>query len=83
MKVRAGVLQSGEAGPDGLTLLHEGQYYTLDHVSSVGWQALVSGGDIEAAVDAVINVFDVGRTQAENDMTAFLEHLVRVGLIEF
>lgn len=54
---------------------------TLNKSGVVIWNTLVANGDVNAAVDAILDRFDgVTREQAEADVQSFLQRLEDAGL---
>ena len=68
--------------PVGETALKFNGMIMLNKVSSVIWQCLEKGTDIESIVTAITDMFDVSESQAQNDIIEFLEGLRKINLIE-
>lgn len=59
------------------------QYYGLDPTGTAMWVALTETGSVEAALDRLLEEFDVDREVLSRDLDALVERLVGRGLIEF
>lgn len=57
-------------------------YFGLDEVGTRVWHGLSDSGTAEAALEAVLQEFDVSREVLERDVATLLEELVSRGLIE-
>lgn len=70
---------------DELVLLDLGseQYFGLDPVARSMWDKLMNGNDIETAVDALLEEYEVDRQQLLNDLSNLLEQLASRKLVEF
>jgi hypothetical protein len=62
--------------------LESGSYFALDDVAADCWSILAGGGSLDAAVDAVVERFDVAPDTARSDVEWFAEQLVREQLLE-
>lgn len=58
------------------------QYYGLDPTGTAMWAALTETGSVEAALDRLLEEFDVDRQVLSRDLDALVERLVGRGLIE-
>ena len=58
------------------------QYYGLDPTGTAMWAALTETGSVDAALDRLVEEFDVDREVLRRDLDALVERLVGRGLIE-
>jgi hypothetical protein len=61
--------------------LERGVYYGLQDVAARIWRSLASGQSIAETVDAVLDEYEVDRTQLEQDLTRLVEELREAGLV--
>ncbi|MEJ5198971.1 MAG: PqqD family protein [Anaerolineae bacterium] len=61
--------------------LASGKYYGFDDVATRMWTLLVAHGAAAPALDALLAEYEVERSQLERDLNAFIERLVRDGLL--
>jgi hypothetical protein len=59
------------------------QYYSLDDVGADMWQALRETGDMRAAVDALLEQYDVERERLTADLREFTAQLEAAGLLAY
>lgn len=57
-------------------------YYGLDPVGARIWQLLQQPTNMSAIRDVIVEEYDVAPEQAESDLRALLEKLLREGLVE-
>lgn len=57
-------------------------YYGLDPVGARIWRLLQRPTSVSAIRDVIVQEYDVTPQQAENDLRALLEKLLREGLVE-
>jgi hypothetical protein len=62
--------------------LEDEQYYGLDEVGTVMWDALTSGVTVEEAARRLVEEFDVEAKVLARDIDVLLEELARRGLVE-
>ena len=55
---------------------------TLNASGAMLWKCLEEGGDKEALVNALTDMYDVSREDAQADVQEFLERLAKVGCLE-
>jgi PqqD family protein of HPr-rel-A system len=69
---------------DGAVLLNAetGRYFGLDEVATHIWSRLVEGANEPQLVDSLVATYDVEPGRARADVTAFLERLNRLGLLQ-
>lgn len=61
--------------------LPRGNYYSLRHTAFALWGQLISGADANNLVDYVSKTYQLGKTDATQDVGAFLDQLLSEGLI--
>ncbi len=61
--------------------LERGEYFGLDAVGATVWEALGQDGSIDRAVDAVVAAFEVSREQADADIRALVDDLLKRGIL--
>lgn len=64
-----------------LVNLASGMYFGLDPVGARFWSLLAKYGSTEAATEAALEEYDVAKEQLEQDVIAFVQTLVRDGLM--
>lgn len=57
-----------------------GNYFALDEVGTVVWQALDEGETLASACERVAKDYEIDRAQVESDVTALAEAIVAKGL---
>jgi hypothetical protein len=72
-------VQDGEAV---VVDLRSNAYFTLSRTATLVWEALSAGQGLPAAVERILSEFDVEPARAHADAEAFLEALLRQGLLE-
>jgi len=67
----------------GMALLDEksGEYWNLNPTGSVVLETLLSGGTVEAAVDALAKEYEVDRASLSSDVAGLVGELCSVGLL--
>lgn len=55
---------------------------TLNASGAMLWKCLEEGGDKEALVNALTDMYDVSREDAQADVQEFLDRLAKVGCLE-
>lgn len=68
--------------PLGEATLNLNGMLTLNESGAMLWQALESGKNADELVEALLNEYEVTRTQAEADVKEFLDKLRQVECIE-
>jgi hypothetical protein len=68
---------------DEAVLLHLGTetYFGLDEIGTRFWRALIERPSVEAAFEALRDLYDVDGDDLQRDLTAFLDELVDHGLL--
>ena len=61
--------------------LASGHYFGLDAVGQLIWESVSEGKCLADAVDAIVAEYEVDRSQAEADVTAFANQLIERGLL--
>ena len=61
--------------------LASGHYFGLDGVGKLIWESISDGQSLADAVDAIVAEYEVDKSQAEADVTAFADQLVERGLL--
>jgi len=61
--------------------LASGHYFGVDGVGKLIWESVSDGKTLAETVDAIVAEFDVEKSQAEADVTAFASQLVERGLL--
>ena len=61
--------------------LASGHYFGLDAVGKLIWESVSDGQSLTDAVDAIVAEYEVDKSQAEADVTAFADQLVERGLL--
>ena len=61
--------------------LASGHYFGVDGVGKLIWESVSDGKTLAETVDAIVDEFDVEKSQAEADVTAFASQLVERGLL--
>jgi hypothetical protein len=56
-------------------------YHGLNASAAAVWTILADGGDLAAAIDGLVERFDVAREAAAGDVAALIERLVARGLL--
>ena len=69
---------------DGAVLLNvqTGRYFGLDEVATHLWKGLVDGASEPELLDSLVAAYDVEPDRARTDLTAFLQRLDRLGLLQ-
>jgi hypothetical protein len=69
-------------GEEGIALkLASGKYYGFDEIATRMWTLLVAGASVPQALDTLSAEYDVAQPQLAHDLDAFIERLVRDGLL--
>ncbi len=58
------------------------RYLGLDDVSSRFWEVLTDGGSMNSAYDSLLAEFEVSPDRLRNDLGAFVQELLRLGLVQ-
>jgi hypothetical protein len=58
------------------------EVYGLENVAADMWRALVAYGDLDAAVEYLLNLYEVEETRLRCDLDALTDELVARGLLE-
>lgn len=74
----AGKVIDGEAIIMNLT---DGSYYSLDGAGALAWEQLQAGRSLEQLVNAVLQAYQVDRSQVEPDVIRLADELVQEGLL--
>ena len=61
--------------------LASGHYFGVDGVGKLIWESVSDGKTLAETVDAIVDEFDVEKSQAEADVSAFASQLVERGLL--
>ena len=61
--------------------LASGHYFGVDGVGKLIWESVSDGKTLAETVDAIVAEFDVEKSQAEADVSAFASQLVERGLL--
>ena len=61
--------------------LASGHYFGVDGVGKLIWESVSDGKTLAETVDAIVDEFDVDKSQAEADVSAFASQLVERGLL--
>ena len=61
--------------------LASGHYFGLDGVGKLIWESVAKGKSLADAVDAIAAEYEVDKTRAEADVTAFANELIERGLL--
>ena len=61
--------------------LASGHYFGVDGVGNLIWESVSDGKTLAETVDALVEEFDVEKSQAEADVSAFASQLVERGLL--
>jgi len=56
-------------------------YYSLNPVGSRMWQMLTESGNLEGAIQQLLQVFSIDETTLRQDVTALIKELVAEGLL--
>lgn len=80
--VSADVLFQEVAGEMVLLDLATEEYFGLDEIGARIWQAIDGGEPFETAMQQILDKFEVGREQLEQDVAALLDQLVQAGLLK-
>jgi hypothetical protein len=69
---------------DEAVLLHLGTetYFGLDEVGARFWRTLIEKPSVEAAFEALRDLYDVDANDLQRDLTAFLDELMDHGLLQ-
>jgi hypothetical protein len=62
--------------------LRSEHYYSLDDVGSRMWQALVEHGDVDSAVTALLEQYEVDEAELRRDLVELVERLAERGLLD-
>lgn len=57
-------------------------YFGLDEVGTGMWRALTTAPTLEAALESLLDEYDVSREQLAGDLEAFVDRLSGAGLVE-
>jgi hypothetical protein len=69
-------------GGEGVLLnLDTERYYVLDDVGMRMWQVLAEGGDVTAALDALLAEYEVDRDALVQDLVRLIGELEEAGLL--
>ncbi len=58
------------------------EYYSLDDVGTRMWQLMCESGDPEAAVEALLQIYEVDEATLRHDMAQLIAELAAHGLVE-
>lgn len=58
------------------------EYFGLDETAAVIWQHLDENGSLRDTYESMLESYEVEPTQLENDIVAFVQKLVDVGLLQ-
>ena len=61
--------------------LASGHYFGVEGVGKLIWESVSDGKTLAETVDAIVDEFDVEKSQAEADVSAFASQLVERGLL--
>ena len=76
------VMDNIVAIPVGQTALHLNGMILLNDVSKIIWDCLEQGTNLESAVKAVTDAFDVSADEARTDISEFCDKLRKLQLLE-
>ena len=62
--------------------LESGTYYSLQYLAAAIWQCLLDGGTADTMLQAIGQHYSDDNTHYQQDMTAFIEHLLAEQLIK-
>ncbi len=62
--------------------LESSEYFSLNEVGVLIWEKLGQGADLDAAVEAVCEEYDVDEAKAKKDASALIGELVKKKLLE-
>ena len=80
--IRPDVLTRDLRGESVLLDLASERYFGLDEVGTGMWKALTSGRTVDAAIEALLEEYEVTREQLREDVTVFIRTLEDAGLVE-
>jgi hypothetical protein len=75
------VVMSEVEGEAVLLHLERGQYYSLDDVGTRMWRLMAEHGQIEAAVQALLEEYDVAEEDLRRDLMELVQALAAEGLL--
>ncbi|MDL9949028.1 lasso peptide biosynthesis PqqD family chaperone [Gordonia sp. ABSL11-1] len=58
-----------------------GKYWNLNPTGTLIWQSILGSGDLNDAVNALVDTYDVDRTTASRDAQSVIDGLVDAGII--
>jgi Coenzyme PQQ synthesis protein D (PqqD) len=79
--VPAPVLSTEVEGEVVLLNLESGQYYSLDGTGARMWALLTQHGQLEPAIAAMLDEYDVDKERLRRDMLHLIDELVMHGLL--
>lgn len=62
--------------------LENEQYFTLDQVATRFWQVVLAHGHGDAALDALLEEYEVDRTTLSADMDRWVAEMFELGLLD-
>lgn len=82
LSAKPGLLQTDVQGETVLLDAASGKYFGLEGAATPVWRLLSKGpASFEALADAIVSEYDVPRDRAEADLRAFLEQMLKEGLV--
>lgn len=82
VSVPADVLMTEADGEAVLLNLESGQYYSLDGVGTRMWRLLAEHGQIEAAIQALLQEYDVAEAALRQDVQELVQTLASERLLQ-
>lgn len=82
IRVPEGILFQDLDGEAVLLNPKSGKYFGLDETGTRMWEFLAEHGQVEAALRALLEVYDVSEERLQDDLRRFVDSLVAQGLLE-
>ncbi len=82
LKIPEHVLHQNLQGETILLELDNGTYFGLDEVGTRFWELVGLHGRFDAAVESILEEYEVERAQLEEDLESLVTELIEKGLLE-
>jgi len=80
--IRSDVLIQEIDGEAVLLDINQGTYYGLNEVGTMAWKYLIDTGNLEDAVQGILEEYEVDEATLRADLEAFVKDLIKNGLAE-
>jgi Coenzyme PQQ synthesis protein D (PqqD) len=62
--------------------INQGTYYGLNEVGTMAWKYLIDTGNLEEAIQGILQEYEVDEATLRADLEAFVKDLIKNGLAE-